>query len=45
MADTSAAHRHVWPPPSPQVTLSFYERRQRQAWFGAKDERLYWEQW
>lgn len=28
-----------------QVQLSFYERRQRQAWFGAKDERLHWEQW
>lgn len=28
-----------------QVTLSFYERRKKQAWFGSQDERLYWEQW
>lgn len=28
-----------------QVTLSFYESRKKQAWFGTQDERLYWEQW
>ena len=28
-----------------QLCLSFYERRRKQAWFGTKDERMYWEQW
>lgn len=28
-----------------QVCLSFYERRQKQAWFSKGEERLYWEQW
>mmetsp|Transcript_18787 Transcript_18787/g.40429 ORF Transcript_18787/g.40429 Transcript_18787/m.40429 type:complete len:213 (-) Transcript_18787:522-1160(-) len=28
-----------------QLCLSFYEKRRKQAWFGTKDERLYWEQW
>mmetsp|Transcript_19680 Transcript_19680/g.51037 ORF Transcript_19680/g.51037 Transcript_19680/m.51037 type:complete len:267 (+) Transcript_19680:105-905(+) len=43
---SSAVEKH---PPSDmvQVRLSFYERRQRQAWFAAKfsDERRDWEQW
>ncbi|GAB4818701.1 hypothetical protein N2152v2_005747 [Parachlorella kessleri] len=28
-----------------QVCLSFYEKRQKQAWFSKQEERLYWEQW
>lgn len=34
-------------PPSPrhQVSLSFYEKRQKAAWFAKSEERLYWEQW
>lgn len=39
--------RLLCPPAAPsQMCLSFYEKRRRQAgWFGASDERLYWEQW
>ncbi|KDD74711.1 hypothetical protein H632_c1120p0 [Helicosporidium sp. ATCC 50920] len=28
-----------------QVCLAFYERHQKQAWFGTQEARLYWEQW
>ena len=28
-----------------QLSLSFFELRKKQAWFGTQDERLYWEQW
>lgn len=28
-----------------QLLLSFYEKRKKQAWFAAHEERLYWEQW
>ncbi|GAX80828.1 hypothetical protein CEUSTIGMA_g8263.t1 [Chlamydomonas eustigma] len=28
-----------------QLCLAFYEVRKKAAWFGSKDERLYWEQW
>lgn len=28
-----------------QVCLSFYEKRQKVAWFGSQEQRLYWEQW
>jgi autophagy-related protein 101 len=28
-----------------QLCLAFYELRKKAAWFGSKDERLYWEQW
>ena len=31
--------------PGLQVCLSFYEKRQKQAWFSKQEERLYWEQW
>ena len=28
-----------------QVTLSFFEKRQKQAWFSTSEERMIWEQW
>lgn len=28
-----------------QLSLSFFELRKKQAWFGTQDERLFWEQW
>jgi len=28
-----------------QVSLSFFEKRYKQAWFSKQEERLYWEQW
>jgi hypothetical protein len=28
-----------------QLCIAFYELRKKAAWFGSKDERLYWEQW
>lgn len=28
-----------------QLRLGFYEMRKKAAWFGSKDDRLYWEQW
>jgi len=28
-----------------QVSLKFFEKRYKQAWFSKQEERLYWEQW
>ncbi|KAK2076381.1 hypothetical protein QBZ16_000906 [Prototheca wickerhamii] len=28
-----------------QVCLRFYEKRQKAAWFGSQEQRLFWEQW
>ncbi|KAG1679613.1 hypothetical protein FOA52_006130 [Chlamydomonas sp. UWO 241] len=33
------------PAASAQVRVGFYQTRKKAAWFGSKDERLYWEQW
>jgi len=30
---------------SAQVSLKFFEKRYKQAWFSKQEERLYWEQW
>ena len=27
------------------ITLSFYETRKQQSWFGTQEKHLYWEQW
>jgi hypothetical protein len=33
------------PGKSVQVSLKFFEKRYKQAWFSKQEERLYWEQW
>lgn len=33
------------PSEAAQLRLAFYEVRKKAAWFGSKDDRLYWEQW
>ncbi len=49
MVDDRVEHAIRWIDRHPgkplQVSLSFFEKRFKQAWFSKQEERLYWEQW